>query len=112
MRKIQVPGRIDKGVLTLNSHNFIKLCKLLDTGNCVVTVEVQVEPKTIDEYRAQYFAMRDLVASETGNTKADIHAQAKKRLDIETIKTFDMRQWVEYIKEFKSWAFEHFNVYL
>lgn len=113
MRKIEIRGRFTKGVLSLNSQEFTRLCKLMEDGEAVITVELLPNPKTIEEYREWYFAMRDIVAEETGNTKKAIHLSAKNRLlDGESTKTLDVEGWQHFIKEFKSWVFEHFNVYL
>lgn len=115
MQKFELKGTVNKGVVTINGNDFVRLSKLLEDGDCVMTVELLPNPKTIEEYRAQYFAMRDLVAKETGNTKFDIHEKAKDKFLMSmtnTTKELDEEGWRSFIKRFKDWSWEHFNVYL
>lgn len=113
MYKIEIEGSIFEGVLQVDKNKFTRLVALLDNGKVKITVEILKEPKTIEEFRAWYFAMRDIVAEETGNTKSDIHEAAKNKLiNGNSTTLLDEVGWKVFITMFKSWSYEYFNVYV
>lgn len=111
MYKLQIKARVsNRKELYFANDN---LLKMLDEGNYVVTFEKQQEPKTIEEYRKEYFAKRDVLASETGNQKQAVHSAAKfKFLEGCSTTTLSVEGWQQFIKDFKEWGFEHFNCVL
>ena len=89
------------------------LVSKLEHGNYIVSIVKDREPKTLEEYRAEYFAKRDILAADTGNSKKDIHEEAKRMfLGGLTTKTLTEDGWKKFINQFKEWAFEHFGCYL
>lgn len=108
-------AKAKNGLVILDTDEFNKLAGLLDDGRYLLTMLQIREPKTIDEYRAEYFAKRDVVAAETGNSKADIHNMAKGWLltdGMTSTKELDIEGWKAFLQNFKEWAFEFLNVYL
>lgn len=97
----------------MDAQKFKNLLFLLEEGDYILSLEKIIPPHSIEEQRAYYFFMRDLVAEETGNSKKDIHAEAKNLfLEGGSTSVLNEEEWRVYIKKFKEWAFEHFNVYL
>ena len=113
MYKIEVRAEIDeKGKLT-TADNFKKLLPMMDAGNYILSLIKEREPKTIDEYRAEYFAKRDIVAEDSGNTKQAIHEWAKTCfLDSKSTTLLTEKEWRVFIDKFKAGTYEHFNCYL
>jgi len=105
-----VKAHVDREGIHFDNENLISK---LEWGNYVATLVKERELKTIDEYRAEYFAKRDILANDTGNSKKDVHEEAKKRfLDGSSTTSLSLEEWVEFINKFKEWSFEYFNCYL
>lgn len=114
MYKLEMRVEIgEKHELIMDKHKFNSLVPLLDTGTYVLSLIKERKPKTIDEYRAEYFAKRDIVADETGNSKKDIHQWAKdKFLGGRSTTTLSIEDWQCFITNFRTECFEHFNIFL
>jgi len=110
MYKVELRAQIDQDGLHFDKEY---LTSKLEWGDYVISITKEGNLKTIDEYRAEYFAKRDILASDTGNSKKEIHEEAKRRfLENGSTKTLNEEEWKEFINKFKEWGYEHFNCYL
>lgn len=113
----------EKGVIVYGSDGLNDILKKLDGG--FIIRFYKDDPHTIKEYRAYYFALRDIVydVGETGYTKKEIHDLVKAEVlprvkpsgftykELST-KYLNIEGWKEFIELFKEWSFESFNCYL
>lgn len=107
MYSLQTRVYVEKGKpITIDSED-------LDEGMYIASL-LKENPKTVEECRAYYFAMRDILADHIGYSKKEMHQLVKQHLIKEqTTKalTTDL-EWFDFLKNFKNWAFNEFNCYL
>ena len=109
MYRIETTAQISKAGIRFNTN-----LNLLEEGEYDVVITKR-NLKGIADYRAEYFAKRDVLASETGNSKSELHEAIKSYFLPEghtSTSTLSEEEWREFIRKFKEWSFEYFNVYL
>lgn len=128
-------GRIVKGRETL-----AKLIENLPDGEYIWPAPVTMaEPHTVDEWRKLYFFLRDTLHEETdtGYTKQELHDAIKEQLikqlwhdwkttgapyirediaipmtDSYSTRWLTPQGWKEYVRRFKEFAMETFEIYI
>lgn len=114
-----------------NRDDFKRFLSQLRDGEYAITAIPLTKPQGIDQWRAYYFALRDIMfeEGETGLTKKEIHETVKKHvmplllvdeknwavpreLVQYSTKLLTEQGWENFVKEFKSFAQTIYNCYL
>lgn len=122
--------KIDNGRLVEGKDQLGALIHSLN-GEYIATFLDLSSPNTVEEWRKLYFALRDILheSVETGYTKAELHEVIKLKImedmwdysnnpdwwtgEFQTsTKNLTEAGWVEFMKRFKEFAMDTFEIYL
>ncbi len=99
----------------VNENDLNKLFMSLGNGQFLISIHSISRPRSIQEWRALYFLLRDIMfeEGETGLNKADLHELLKVALlDGRSTKTLTVQEWEKFVNSLKEFALEEYNCYL
>jgi hypothetical protein len=80
-------------------------------GKYLISIR-SLDNKTLDDFRANYFALIDSVRDVTGNSRYTIHEDFKRERKIETTKDFDFQNWINFLEAFRWYYFAKLDLIL
>lgn len=132
---MKIKFTISNGKIT-NGRQYVKeMFESLKDGDYILPAPFSLEePHTVVEWRKLYFYLRDLIHEEadTGYTRNELHSEIKKVVlakmwemhkyyeknvwftgdDPTSTKSLSTHGWKEYVRRFKEFAMETFNIYV
>lgn len=84
----------------------------LKDGHYLISVREIGEHKTEKDYLANYFALVDQLRDHQGDSRYTIHERFKKTQGVETTTDFTIKDWIEFISNFRKWVFKTLDLML
>lgn len=125
MKFYQLANKRD-GVFTFNRDNMRHLIENLFEGQYIISFQRVVPKSNVKEYRACYFAKIDMIASEVGETRYDVHTLVKEHIiepmlnelpdlftqNVISTRVLTLSGWVVLLERLDLWAFTEYSVIL
>lgn len=94
--KVDAKGKFEMPFQLNEGHYFLNIIDLQD--------------KTPKGLQRHYFALVDIIVLDTGYGRYDIHNEFKQHSKIESTRDFSVEAWLQYIEDFKWFAFNNYNI--